>query len=70
MNGSGYDSDGYVTDTHATMKDEDYRLLEWVLSISKPRIVTLEYDGVEGETSEVIRNNIKTQLRIINDLFK
>lgn len=34
---------GYLKDTHETMQDEDYAILNWILERSKPKVVTLEY---------------------------
>lgn len=69
VNGSGYDSEGIPFDAHQAMKDEDYELLKWVLTISKPDIVTLEYIGVEGESDEAIRGNLIEQLDRLNKII-
>lgn len=50
------------------MEDEEYELLTWVLNYSKPDIVTLEYNGIEGENEEVIINNLEEQLNKINEI--
>jgi uncharacterized protein (UPF0276 family) len=34
---------GRIYDAHESMGEEDYCLLEWVLDISRPQVVTLEY---------------------------
>ncbi|MDF2881379.1 MAG: hypothetical protein K0R54_1936 [Clostridiaceae bacterium] len=34
-----------LRDNHLEMNEEDYEILEFVLSITKPDIVTLEYGG-------------------------
>ena len=34
---------GHLQDAHESMQEEDYALLAWLLSISKPQVVTLEY---------------------------
>ena len=34
---------GYLYDAHEDLQEEDYQLLQWVLSQSKPEVVTLEY---------------------------
>lgn len=70
LNGSGYDKDGYPKDTHQAMEDEEYKLLEWVLNYSKPDIVTLEYNGVEGENEELIKKNLEEQLNKINEICR
>jgi uncharacterized protein len=62
VNGSGYDKDGYPADTHESMKDEDYKLLEWVLNNSNPDIVSLEYVGIKTEDDETIIHSLKKQL--------
>lgn len=37
---------GYgLRDKHHEMQEEDYELLKWILKITKPRIITLEYGG-------------------------
>lgn len=70
LNGSGYDKDGYPKDTHQAMGDEEYELLAWVLNNSKPDIVTLEYNGVEGENEELIIKNLEEQLNKINEICR
>jgi len=39
---------GHLYDAHEALQHEDYQILEWVLEISKPKIVTLEYFREEG----------------------
>lgn len=34
---------GQIHDAHESLAEDDYQLLKWVLKISKPRVVTLEY---------------------------
>lgn len=34
---------GHLFDAHEPMREGDYKLLEWVLGISSPEVVTLEY---------------------------
>ena len=34
---------GHIYDAHESLEDEDYQILKWILGISKPQIVTLEY---------------------------
>lgn len=50
------------------MEDEEYELLTWVLNYSKPDILTLEYNGIEGENEELIIKNIEEQLNKINEI--
>ncbi|MFL0248944.1 DUF692 family multinuclear iron-containing protein [Clostridium neuense] len=70
VNGSGYDKNGFPKDTHQAMQDEEYELLAWVLNYSKPDIVTLEYNGVEGENEELIIRNLEEQLNKINEICR
>jgi hypothetical protein len=65
-NGSGRDKHGYPDDTHHPMADEDHALLEWVLQYADPHVISLEYVGVEGESPEVIKENLIDQLKKIN----
>lgn len=46
--------DGYLA-----MEDEDYALLEWVLSRTKPEIISLEYSGRKSEEEETVMENIR-----------
>ncbi|WP_242874667.1 multinuclear nonheme iron-dependent oxidase [Clostridium pasteurianum] len=62
VNGSGYDKDGFPSDTHEAMKNEDYNLLEWVLNYANPKIVTLEYSGIESEDNDTVKYSLKKQL--------
>ena len=66
INGSGYDNDGFPADTHQSMSDEDYELLDWVLSRSNTEIVTLEYCGINSENEEIVCRNLKYQLTKLN----
>ncbi|KOF55645.1 MULTISPECIES: multinuclear nonheme iron-dependent oxidase [Clostridium] len=68
--GSGYNKDGFPIDTHQAMKDEDYKLLDWVLNYSKPDVVTLEYNGISGENEELITKNLEEQLNKINRICR
>ena len=70
MNGSGRDSGGFPCDTHESMKEEDYELLNFVLSHSSPEIVTLEYMGKEWESDEVILESLEIQLCKLNEIVK
>jgi uncharacterized protein (UPF0276 family) len=66
INGSGYDNDGFPADTHQSMSDEDYELLDWVLSRSSTEIVTLEYCGINSENEEIVCQKLKYQLTKLN----
>lgn len=68
INGSGFDMNGFPSDTHQAMEIEDYKLLEWVLANSNPSIVTLEYSGKETESEETIIDSLEKQLRKIKDI--
>lgn len=70
VNGSGYDKDGFPADTHQSMEEEDYELLEWVLTYAKPDIVTLEYNGLKNENEDTILRSLEKQLNRINNLCK
>ncbi|WP_315071140.1 hypothetical protein [uncultured Clostridium sp.] len=50
------------TDTHESMKEKGYKLLEWVLNHSNPDIVSLEYVGIKNEDDETIICSLKKQL--------
>lgn len=49
-------------DSHLEMREEDYLLLEEVLSLTQPRIVTLEYGGPRKDNIEADINLLETQL--------
>lgn len=68
INGSGYDKNGFPQDTHQSMEDEDYSLLEWVLKYTSPKIVTLEYNGIESESNETIICSLRKQLNEIQNI--
>lgn len=68
VNGSGYDKEGFPADTHQSMENEDYELLEWVLHYTNPDIVTLEYTGVKIESEETIIYSLKKQLKEIQNI--
>jgi len=70
VNGSGRDAEGNPTDPHVAMTDHDYELLEWTLEQKIPEIVTLEYNGVDGESSETVKNNLYIQLNKLNLIIK
>jgi len=65
VNGSGYDKDGFLSDTHQAMENEDYKLLEWVLNYTNPNIVTLEYNGTESEDDDTVIYSLEKQLNQI-----
>ena len=68
VNGSGYDKDGFPTDTHQAMENEDYKLLDWVLNYTNPEVVTLEYNGIETESHDTIICSIEKQLNEIQNI--
>lgn len=68
VNGSGYDKDGFPADTHESMKDEDYKLLEWVLKRSNPAVVSLEYVGTKNEEEESIICSLEKQLNKLQSI--
>jgi len=70
VNGSGFDNKGNAEDTHQSMKEEDYKLLEWVLTLTNPDIVTLEYAGFDEENDAAIGHNLTTQLNRLNKIIK
>lgn len=68
VNGSGYDKDGFPADTHESMKNEDYKLLEWVLNHSNPNIVSLEYVGTKTEDHETIICSLQKQINQLQSI--
>lgn len=68
VNGSGYDKEGLPADTHQALEEEDYKLLEWVLNYANPLIVTLEYNGVEAESNDIIMHSLEEQLNKIQEI--
>lgn len=62
VNGSGYDKNGFPADIHGSMKDEDYKLLEFVLKRANPYVVSLEYIGTTGENEQTIIDSLEKQL--------
>lgn len=46
-----------LVDRHHPLGDEDYRLLEWLLGHTRPRVVTLEYGGLGGWYESLERND-------------
>jgi uncharacterized protein (UPF0276 family) len=45
--GTLMDYDYGLKDKHFEMQEEDYELLKWILKITKPRIITLVYGGLD-----------------------
>lgn len=68
-NGSGYDTDGFPMDTHQAMEEEDYKLLEWVLKRTNPKVVTLEFNEVETEDYGEVINSLEKQLSKIHSII-
>lgn len=68
VNGSGYDEYRDISDTHESMKEQDYELLEWVLTLTNPSIVTLEYVGIKGESEEQVQRSLIKQLKSIKHI--
>ncbi|OOM74235.1 DUF692 family multinuclear iron-containing protein [Clostridium sp. BL-8] len=68
VNGSGFDKDGFPADTHESIKEEDYRLLEWVLNQSNPDVVSLEYVGTKTEDEETIICLLQKQLKRLQNI--
>lgn len=68
INGSGYDRDGFPMDTHQAMEKEDFKLLEWVLERTHPRIVTLEFNEVETENYDAVISSLERQLNQIQEM--
>lgn len=68
VNGSGYDKDGFPADTHEAMKDEDYKLLEYVLKRANPYVVSLEYVGTKNEDEETIICSLEKQLNNLQSI--
>lgn len=68
VNGSGYDKDGFPADTHQSMEEEDFKLLEWVLKYSNPYVVTLEYNGLDTENEDIVISNLENQLNQIQNI--
>lgn len=46
---------GRLVDAHIDLEDEDYELLEWVLTKTNPLAITLEYNRAEDRIVEQIR---------------
>ena len=58
-------SDAGLHDAHDTMRDEDYDILEWILELTEPGFITLEYGGTDPEfgiDESTIRENLQPQL--------
>jgi uncharacterized protein (UPF0276 family) len=56
--------DGKLQDAHETLVEEDYRLLSWALTRTKPDVVTLEYFKAN---QEALREML-TRLRQVLDV--
>ncbi len=69
INGSAFDENGDIYDAHDAMQEEDYELLEWVLSCTNPDIVTLEYSGKKGESEETVKENLVIQLNRLDTII-
>jgi uncharacterized protein (UPF0276 family) len=70
INGSGFDENGVIADVHSFMREDDYKLLEWVLTRTNPDIITLEYSGKRGESGEAVKENLIVQLDRLNAIIK
>lgn len=58
-----------LTDKHLEMQEEDYKLLEWVLTLTDPNIITLEYGGpsplFEGRSNiDALERQLKRLMKI------
>lgn len=69
INGSGYDKDGFPMDTHQSMEEEDFKLLEWVLERTNPNIVTLEFNEIETENYDSVIKSLEKQLNRIRKMI-
>ncbi len=67
VNGSGFDSDGFPADIHASMDEEDFDLLDWILGITNPEIITLEYSGLNTEQPEETEYHLFQNLKRLNE---
>ncbi|MTI66983.1 MAG: DUF692 family protein [Firmicutes bacterium] len=56
-------------DSHLEMRKEDYTFLKEVLSLTQPRIVTLEYGGTRKDNIDTDINLIETQLRKLQKII-
>lgn len=71
VNAPGIDPEvGYFRDLHSEMQEIDYLLLDEVLSLSSPKIVTIEYGGTGDRAQkrtniDAIEKQIKSLRRII-----
>lgn len=68
VNGSSYDKNGFPEDVHKSMEDEDYKLLEWVLNYACPSVVTLEYNGMQGESYDMVIHSLEHQLKKLQNI--
>ncbi|MCL2255118.1 MAG: DUF692 family protein [Lachnospiraceae bacterium] len=67
VNGAGRDAGGFPDDTHEAMEDEDFELLDFVLSYAAPEIISLEYIGTPTEAADEIREKLRVQLNRLNE---
>jgi len=47
--------DGILSDAHEVLQAEDYKILEWVLTQTKPKVLTLEYFRERNALSDQLR---------------
>jgi uncharacterized protein (UPF0276 family) len=47
--------DGKLYDEHEVLQDEDYKILEWVLTQTKPKVLTLEYFRERNALSDQLK---------------
>jgi uncharacterized protein (UPF0276 family) len=50
-----------LMDSHATLSEEDYEILDWLLERTNPEVVTLEYGGTDPEF-EMMEDNVSAEL--------
>lgn len=64
-------TDDGLRDNHLEMTGEDYEILEFVLGMTKPEIVTLEYGGFgEHYSCRSDKNAIERQLKKIDEIVR
>lgn len=59
INGCGVEKKDVLMDSHQAMEDEDFALLDWVLSRTNPQIISLEYSGHKNEDESIIASHIQ-----------
>ena len=47
--------DGKLSDAHEVLQDEDYKILEWVMTQTKPEVLTLEYYRERNALSDQLK---------------